>query len=161
MPSRCVIPPLFLVLTEDQKEESEVLQNRAALSLAAFVDYCGSPLFATRANPCDKVIKNLFTFLCQDVTITPVFTMSSEGILTLREDKPVPAKKGAAKDEPEESEEQIAARVTRRGALEAFRAMARKFGPELFTAVPKYWEGISMALLSSFGKSQYTLWLRR
>lgn len=130
------------------------MQNRAASSIAYFVEYSGSPLFSGKVNPCDKVIKNLFTFLCQDTAITPVFTTSTHRIVTLREDRTALQKKATSKDLPEESEAQIAARVTRRGALEAFRALAKRFGPDLFKAVPKYWEGISTALIGPAGTGQ-------
>jgi TATA-binding protein-associated factor len=108
-------------------------------------------LFTGKVNPSDKVIKNLWTFLCQDTSITPVFspTAANEGIVSLREDRVQVAKRGA-KDVPEETEEQIAMRVTRRGALEAFRALAGKFGKELLDEVPKFWEGISAAFLANF-----------
>lgn len=135
-----------------QKEESEILQSRAASSVTDFVEYCNSPLFASKVNPCDKVIKNLFTFLCQDVAVTPVFSTATEGIMTLREERPAPVRKGSLKDAPEETEEQIAARITRRGAQETFRTMARRFGASLFEVVPKYWEGISTGLLAAFAE---------
>ena len=132
-----------------KKEESEALQARAASSIASFVEYCNSPLFSNKVNPCDKVIKNLFIFLCQDVAITPVFSTSTDGIMTLREEEPGPLKRGNLKDAPEDSEQRIAARVTRRGAFKAFQAISQRFGADLFVAVPKYWEGISAALLAS------------
>lgn len=135
-----------------KKEENVILQSRAAESVAAFVEYCNSPLFTNTVNPCDKVIRNLFTFLCQDTTITPVFGTSVEGILSLKEDKPV-AKKSGKQDVVEETEEQITSRITRRGALEALRALAKRFGPRLFSAVPRYWDGISLALTQSFDQS--------
>jgi TATA-binding protein-associated factor len=144
-----------------QKEENEVLQTRSANSVSAFVAFCGTPFFTGKVNPCDKVIKNLWTFLCSDTSVTPVFSpdgSGNDGIITLKEERVQASKKGGAgganKDEPEESEEQISMRVMRRGALEAFRAMARCFGGGLFDAVPKFWEGISAALLSSFTESE-------
>ena len=72
----------------------------------------------------------------------------TDGILTLKEDKVVVSgKKGEV---VEESEEAISMRITRRGALEASKALARKFGGSLFEDVPKFWEGISGALLTTF-----------
>jgi TATA-binding protein-associated factor len=121
-------------------------------------------LFTGKVNPCDKIIKNLFTFLCSDVTITPIFTAgpnSSDGIISLKEEKAsTAASAGAkragvgAKDVPEETEEQLSARLTRRGALEAFRALARRFGGGLFEQVPKVWEIASGALSSTFTQSE-------
>jgi len=140
-----------------QKEENEILQIRAAKSIAAFVAFCNSPFFVGKNNPSDKIVKNLFTFLCQDIAVTPVFSAgpgTTEGIVSLKEDKPVQAKKTAAgvKDIVEETDEQIASRITRRGALEAFKALAVRFRGALFQQVPKFWDGISSALLNSFSK---------
>ncbi|KAK8854899.1 hypothetical protein IAR55_003638 [Kwoniella newhampshirensis] len=151
-------PVIKSLMDAVKKEENEILQSRAAFSIAAFIDYTTSPLFTGRVNPSDKVIKNLFTFTCLDTSVTPVFTLgpgSRESIISLREERLSAAAAGAGvgkknKDVNEESDEQIAARVTRRGALEAFRALARRFGGRLFQDVPKFWEGISGALLSSF-----------
>ena len=139
-----------------------MLQVRAAQSVAAFVDFCNSPLFVGKNNPSDKIVKNLFTFLCQDIAVTPVFSAgvgATDGIASLKEEKPVPVKKTAAavKDVPEETDEQIASRLTRRGALEAFKALAVRFGGELFTQVPKFWEGISLALLTTLGEGTLSL----
>ena len=76
-------------------------------------------------------------------------------ILTLRETvTTLPIKKGAAKEAPEESEEQIAMRITRRGAAMAFKALASRFGDELFDKVPKAWEGLSGALETHFGTGE-------
>ncbi|OCF37798.1 TATA-binding protein-associated factor [Kwoniella heveanensis BCC8398] len=149
-------PVIKSLMDAVKKEENEILQSRAACSVAAFIDYTTTPLFTGRVNPSDKVIRNLFTFICSDTSITPIFTASpgsTDGIVTLREEKAASAaaaKRGAGKDAVEETEEQIAARITRRGALEAFRALAKRFGSRLFEAVPKFWEGISAALLNSF-----------
>lgn len=146
--------PLNRFADKLQKEESEILQSRAASSVASLVQYCNSPLFTNPVNPCDKVIKNLYTFLCQDVAVTPVFSASTDGIITLLEENSPLQRKGSVKDLPEESEQQMAARVTRRGALEAFKAMAKKFGPDLFEAVPKFWDGISAALIAMCGEGK-------
>lgn len=44
----------------------------------------------------------------------------------------------------------IGLRISRRGALEAFKALAGDFGEGLFDKVPKFWEGIALALTSTF-----------
>ncbi|WRT68269.1 uncharacterized protein IL334_005245 [Kwoniella shivajii] len=155
MPSK-LGPVIKSLMDAVKREENEILQSRAASSVAYFIEYTTTPLFTGKVNPSDKVIRNLFTFLCSDTSITPIFASgqnATDGIITLREEKAsvaAAAKKGANKDIPEESDEQIAARVTRRGALEAFRALAKTFGERLFEEVPKFWEGISAALLSNF-----------
>nr|XP_019011335.1 TATA-binding protein-associated factor [Kwoniella pini CBS 10737]OCF50116.1 TATA-binding protein-associated factor [Kwoniella pini CBS 10737] len=155
MPSK-LGPVIKSLMDAVKKEENEILQTRAATSAAAFVKYTTTPLFTGKVNPSDKVVKNLFTFLCSDTSVTPIFASgqgSSSGIISLKEERALSAnasKKGVGKDVPEESEDQIAARVTRRGALEAFKALASQFGDKLFEGVPKFWEGISTALISNF-----------
>ncbi|WVW85765.1 hypothetical protein I302_107803 [Kwoniella bestiolae CBS 10118] len=156
MPSK-IGPVIKSLMDAVKKEENEILQTRAASSVAAFIEYTTTPLFTGRVNPSDKVVRNLFTFLCSDTSVTPIFApgpSASSGIITLKDEKVAAAsaaKKGSGKDIVEESEEQIAARVTRRGALEAFKALADKFGDRLFEGVPKFWEGITAALLAHFG----------
>ncbi|KAK6910607.1 hypothetical protein I203_104639 [Kwoniella mangroviensis CBS 8507] len=158
MPSK-LGPVIKSLMDAVKKEENEILQTRAASSVAAFIEYTTTPLFTGRVNPSDKVVRNLFTFLCSDTSVTPIFApgpSASTGIITLKDERAaaaLAAKKGAGKDAIEETEEQIEARVTRRGALEAFRAMATQFGDRLFDAVPKFWEGVSAALLLNFAMS--------
>ena len=50
----------------------------------------------------------------------------------------------------EETEEQISMRIMRRGALMAFEKMAARFGAGLFDRVAKFWEGISVPLITAF-----------
>jgi TATA-binding protein-associated factor len=123
------------------------LQSRSAHSVAALIDLCSSPRH-TGANPSDKVVKNLFTFLCQDTAINPIFKPTSEGILSLKDDKPKKATKAGV--EEEETEEQISMRIMRRGALMAFETAASRFGAGLFDRVPKFWEGISAPVITAF-----------
>jgi TATA-binding protein-associated factor len=89
------------------------------------------------------------------VSITPVFAVgpdATEGILSLKEDKQSAPKRTAAglKEMPEETEQQIASRVTRRGALESFKALADRFGEKLFERVPQIWGDISAPLVAIF-----------
>ncbi|WVO17696.1 hypothetical protein L204_105394 [Cryptococcus depauperatus] len=141
-----------------KKEENEILQMRDAFWVSGFIAYTTTPLFTARVNPSDKVVKNLLTFLCLDVTLAPIFTPTAsdakEGIITLTEDKAASSMATTRKkDVVEETPEQYAGRITRRGALEAFKALAMKFGVELFIKVPKFWEGLSLALLNNFNDS--------
>lgn len=116
------------------------------------IQLCASPFLGSRPNPTDKVIRNLVTFLCQDVSINPIFSPAqpgaTDGILSLKEDKVKKAVKPG--QEEEESEEAVAMRIMRRGALMAFKELAAAFGGELFDRVPRVWEGLSSALLSTY-----------
>lgn len=133
-----------------------MLQNRFAASVGAFVEFCSSPLFGARANPSDKIVKNLCAFLCQDAKETPIFSTTSAkpGIISLQEMTPKVTAKGNVKEELYESDEVIQAKVTRRGARLALSSLARRFGSNAFTAAPKLWEGMSGALLRTFPPGQ-------
>lgn len=133
-----------------QKEENPVLQSRSAAAVASLVHLCGSSLHAGRPNPSDKVIKNLFTFLCQDTSVNPVFSLLTEGIVSLKEDKPKKQPKAGSATEEEETEEQIAMRVMRRGALVSFEKLAEKFGADLLDKVPKFLDRIAHPLITHY-----------
>ncbi|RSH82478.1 TATA-binding protein-associated factor mot1 [Apiotrichum porosum] len=139
-------PVVKAVMDGVKKEESALLQAGAADSVGALVAYCCSPEFTAAVNPTDKVLRNLFTFLNSDVSVTPVFSTNADGILSLKDAPAAPTTKKGAAQAPEETEEQIAARVTRRGALAALAAVAKRFGPSLFDTVPRFWECISAPL---------------
>ncbi|GMK58346.1 hypothetical protein CspeluHIS016_0503780 [Cutaneotrichosporon spelunceum] len=139
-------PVVKAVMDAIKKEESELLQSRAAESVGALIAFCCSPHFTLPVNPTDKVLKNLFTFLNSDVSVTPVFSTDAGGILSLKDAPAQQQTKKGAVVAAEETEEQIAARIMRRGSLSALGAVARRFGSSLFTSVPKFWEGISAAL---------------
>lgn len=140
-------PVVKAVMDGVKKEESIVLQARAAESVGALVAFCCSPEFTAAVNPVDKVLKNLFTFLNSDTSVTPVFSPVTDGILSLKDGPPPPAKRGGGLAVQDETEEQIAARVTRRGALAALAAIAEQFNGSLFERVPRFWDGISASLL--------------
>lgn len=110
-----------------------------------------------RSNPSDKLVKNLCTFLCQDVSRTPIFAASKDlkkGILTLEYR---PARGVATKESKEasiDSEEVITARLVYRGAQLALSQLAARFGPELLNRVPKLWGCMSEALLSIYASGE-------
>lgn len=102
-------------------------------------------------------MKNLCTFLCQDVEQTPTFAYSRaiyKGILTLQTwSKLVPSrgiKETQDKGEPAKSEDEAAkAKLSRRGAGLAFDRLSAKFGPRLLEAIPKMWQSMAGGLLSA------------
>lgn len=129
------------------------LQARSASAIATFIDICSSPASTLRTNPSDKIVKNLCTFLCQDVSRTPIFATSkstSTGIFSL-EFKPA---RGLAVKETKESlrvsDEAVAAKLVFRGAQLALSELADRFGENLLERVPKLWGCMSDALLTTF-----------
>ena len=148
------ITPVIRSITASIKtEDNRELQARAAGSIAALIDLCSSPASPVRVNPSDKLVKNLCTFLCQDISRTPIFGASKaqEGILTLVHK---PARGLAAKEAKEaaaETDEVVAARLVSRGAQLALTELATRFGPALLDRVPKLWSCMADALLAVFG----------
>ena len=135
-------------------EANPDLQSRAARTIASFIDLCTSLDSPVKANPTDKVVKNICTFLCQDTTITPLFAAhrnATQGILTL--DTPIPPPNSSANKsaprapvEAGESEHIIKARLVRRGAEMAIQSLADQFGGHLFVRVPKLWSCMAQTL---------------
>lgn len=133
------------------------MQARSANAIAAFIDICSAPDSPVRTNPSDKLVKNLCTFLCQDVSRTPIFAASKglkKGILSLEYK---PARGLATKETKEtsvETEEVITARLVYRGAQLALSQLAARFGPALLDRVPKLWGCMSETLFEIFASGE-------
>ncbi|KDQ06750.1 hypothetical protein BOTBODRAFT_39402 [Botryobasidium botryosum FD-172 SS1] len=136
-------PVIRSVMNGVKFEENIDLQTRAARSVALFVSIYASAA-SSRANPTEKIVKNLCTFVCQDTTVTPVFSESKKVLDEIVSSKKVAATKGgkasAREEPPPESEEVVKAKLVRRGAQFALAEIAKKFGASLFEMVPKLWE---------------------
>ncbi|KAL4065257.1 hypothetical protein J3A83DRAFT_4375778 [Scleroderma citrinum] len=130
------------------------LQTRSAVAVANFIDFC---VQHNISQPPDKIVKNLCTFLCQDVEQTPTFAYSRttlKGILTLQSwSKTGNSKNGKDaqdKNEVSKSEEETAkARLSRRGAGFAFQQLSAKFTSQLLDVIPKMWQSMAGGLLSA------------
>jgi TATA-binding protein-associated factor len=102
-------------------------------------------------------VKNLCTFLCQDVEKTPTFAYTrstTSGILSFQAvSKPAVQRNG--KDSPKDkneadlSDEAAKARLSRRGAGLGFDRLSMKFGPRLLEAIPAMWQSMVGGLLSA------------
>ncbi|KAJ6608621.1 hypothetical protein B0H10DRAFT_1920958 [Mycena sp. CBHHK59/15] len=153
-----VSPVVKGVMNGIKNEDNVDLQTRSAVAVASFIEFC------TRHNifqPPDKIVKNLCTFLCQDVEQTPTFAFTrkyTNGILSFQDvAKPATEKNGkdAGKDKdkiPEipKSEEASKARLSRRGAGLAFNQLSAKFGPRLLDVIPNMWQFMAGGLISVF-----------
>ncbi|KAG0242090.1 TATA-binding protein-associated factor mot1 [Actinomortierella wolfii] len=165
-------PVINSVMKSVRSEENLELQTRSAVTLTNLVILCSSPFCQLRVVPTPKLVSNLGRYLCGDTSQTPSLEQDSsiEGIYSLKKVKDtadekvsVSASGGKAasnghglddvkvsvKDtqEPVEDEE---AKLTRRGALCAFKEFAERFGADLFKVIPRIWEGMSNALVSAF-----------
>ncbi len=136
------------------------MQTRSAVAVAAFIEFCTGHNIA---QPPDKIVKNLCTFLCQDTGQTPTFAHSRKllnGVLSFS----TPPKEGTSKngkdskdkdkdkdkDVPAPVPEDPKARLSRRGAGLAFNELSRKFGGRLLTLIPNMWPSMAGGLLSAF-----------
>ncbi|EMD34416.1 hypothetical protein CERSUDRAFT_117290 [Gelatoporia subvermispora B] len=138
-----VSPIVKGIMNSIKTEENVDLQKRSAVAVAAFVEFC---VKRDLTQPPDKIVKNLCTFLCQDVGQTPTFSYAKKhlgGILSFSKlasegSQPPPSAEDAAK-----------ARLSRRGARLAFEELSVKFGPRLLDVVPKMWHSMAGGLLSA------------
>ncbi|KAL4253953.1 TATA-binding protein-associated factor Mot1 [Abortiporus biennis] len=139
------VSPIVKGIMNGIKSEEDVhLQNRSAIAVAAFIEFC---VDRHLAQPPDKIVKNLCTFLCQDVDQTPTFAFARkfhEGILSFTKStsqtngNSAPSADDAAK-----------ARLSRNGASLAFIELSRRFGGRLLDVVPKMWQSMAGGLLSA------------
>ncbi|KAJ7491285.1 SNF2 superfamily chromatin remodeling protein [Mycena latifolia] len=152
-----VSPVVKGIMNGIKNEDNVDLQTRSAVAVASFIEFC------TRHNisqPPDKIVKNLCTFLCQDVEQTPTFAFTrkfTDGILSFQDTtKPAAANgKDAAKDKEKIAEipkpdEASKARLSRRGAGLAFDQLSAKFGPRLLEVIPNMWQFMAGGLISAF-----------
>ncbi|TIC01506.1 hypothetical protein E3Q18_00684 [Wallemia mellicola] len=132
----------------NQTEDNIDLQNRAAKSLANLVELCSLP--TAKANPSDKIVKNLCAFACQDEKETPIFAQNAklrEGSFTLQmeeaEQKATALAAQHSRKAIKEDKEVSPSSIIQRGAAQCILELAKKFGKDLFTKVPKLYECLS------------------
>lgn len=120
------------------------LQTRSAVAVSSFIDFCA---LHGLSQPPDKIVKNLCTFLCQDVERTPTFAYHKKhlsGILSFQTASKA-SEYGVLEDGKAESREK--ARLSRRGAGLAFIGLSTKFGEKLLEVVPKMWHSMAGGIL--------------
>ncbi|KZT11597.1 SNF2 chromatin remodeling protein [Laetiporus sulphureus 93-53] len=145
-----VSPIVKGIMNSIKNEDNQDLQARSAVAVATFVDFCTQRgLFM----PPEKIVKNLCTFLCQDIDQTPTFAQARKtlgGILSFSRGS---GTNGSSKPNIEKPEltpaEAAQARLSRRGAQLAFVELSRKFGPRMLDVVPKMWQSMAGGLLSA------------
>ncbi|TCD70588.1 TATA-binding protein-associated factor mot1 [Steccherinum ochraceum] len=142
------VSPIVKGIMNGIKSEEDVhLQTRSAVAVAAFTEFC---VDRNLSQPPDKIVKNLCTFLCQDVDQTPTFISYKkllEGILSFSKSQSTATNgKDATTTSPEDAAK---ARLSRRGAGQAFVELSRKFGPRLLDVIPRMWQSMAGGLLSA------------
>lgn len=143
-------------LSSFQNEENVDLQTRSAVAVATFIDFCFQHNIT---QPPDKIVKNLCTFLCQDVEQTPTFAYSRtvfKGILSLNSWSKQTTQSGKngkdsskGADIAKAHDEAAKAQLSRRGACLAFNQLSTKFGSQLLHVIPKMWLSMAGGLLSA------------
>ncbi|KAJ6547022.1 SNF2 chromatin remodeling protein [Mycena capillaripes] len=150
-----VSPVVKGIMNGIKNEENVDLQTRSAVAVASFIEFC------TRHNisqPPDKIVKNLCTFLCQDVEQTPAFALTRklmEGILSFQDANKATTNGKEVKDKdkiPEihKPDEASKTRLSRRGAGLAFDQLSAKFGSRLLDVIPNMWQFMAGGLISAF-----------
>lgn len=127
------------------------------MAVSSFIEFCTNHNIA---QPPDKIVKNLCTFLCQDVDKTPTFAYTRkyiDGILSFQDasnssspSNGRPAAKDKDKAEGSSADDTSKAHLSRRGAGLAFNQLSAKFGPRLLTVLPSMWQSMAGGLLSAF-----------
>ena len=129
-----------------KSEDNGDLQKRSARSIASLMDHYAH---AQRRGPADKIIGNLVKFYCIDTSETPEFrpnALLQDSVLSLRKEEDRKDHVDAVKYEMEAR----AARVTRRGAKEAFDQLTNLFGRDLFINAPTFKIKIEEPLRKAF-----------
>jgi TATA-binding protein-associated factor len=120
------------------------LQTRSAVAVSSFIDFCA---LHGLSQPPDKIVKNLCTFLCQDVERTPTFAYHKKHLsATLSfQNAPKVVENNVPEDEKAENREK--ARLSRRGAGLAFVELSTKFGAKLLEVIPNMWQSMAGGVL--------------
>ncbi|KAJ3838910.1 SNF2 chromatin remodeling protein [Lentinula raphanica] len=147
-----VSPVVKGIMNGIKNEENLDLQMRSAVAVAAFIEFCSVHQIT---QPPDKIVKNLCTFLCQDVEQTPTFAFTRkviDGILSFHNlNSNSSSTNKSAKDKSElPVQETDKSPLSRRGARLAFNELSTKFGGRLLDVIPNMWQSMVGGLLSAF-----------
>lgn len=141
-----VSPIVKGVMNGIKNEENLNLQTRSAVAVSSFIDFCA---LHGLSQPPDKIVKNLCTFLCQDVERTPTFAYHKRhlsAILSFQK-----ASKALENSTPEDAkaESREKACLSRRGAGLAFVQLSNKFGEKLLEVIPNMWQSMAGGVLTA------------
>lgn len=129
-----------------QSETNELLQTRAANSVAKLISNCFNSALGLPTRPALKLVENLPKFICSDESFTPQFEnlASTEGILTLiQAQQPKVDADNSARDLQQEAQT-----LTRRGALAALAAVIKRLGDAVFEQAPNLWNAIASPIMA-------------
>lgn len=129
-------PIIRSLMDSAKQEETELLQKRSAISIAALIDQLKKN---NKVGAADKILKNLCSFLCVDTSEVPEFVHNSDfkdAILSLRKEEAKTDPADIAAHEKAVHE----ARIKRNGALLALDEVINIYKEEVFTQLPKFKE---------------------
>lgn len=121
--------------------KEEILQNKAAESLAELIYHC----IGRKPSPNDKLIKNLCTFVCMDPCETPqAGALSSVGLIEDQDLLASGSSSGRQRSKVNmlpagEDRSKVEGFISRRGSELALKYLCTKFGGSLFDKLPKIW----------------------
>ncbi|KAG8375288.1 hypothetical protein BUALT_Bualt10G0084800 [Buddleja alternifolia] len=134
-------PIILPIMASIKREQEEILQNKAAESLAELIHHC----IDRKPGPNDKLIKNLCTLACMDPRETPqAAVLSSVEIIEEQDLLSFGSSSGRQKSKvqmlvPGEDRSRVEGFTSRRGSELALRYLCVKFGGSLFDKLPKIW----------------------
>lgn len=129
-------PIIRSLMDSAKQEETELLQKRSAVSIAALIDQLKQ---VNKTGAADKILKNLCSFLCVDTSEVPEFVHNAkfkDAILSLKKEE---AKTDPADIVAHEKAVQEA-RIKRNGALLALDEVINIYKEGVFDQLPKFRE---------------------
>ncbi|KAL6533717.1 btaf1 RNA polymerase II, B-TFIID transcription factor-associated, 170kDa [Orobanche hederae] len=134
-------PIILPIMSSIKKEQEEILQSKAAESLAELIHHC----IERKPGPNDKLIKNLCSLTCMDPCETPqAGTLHSVEIIENQDLLSFGSSSGRQKSKVTmfsagEDRLKVEGFISRRGSELALKYLCMKFGGSLFDKLPKIW----------------------
>ncbi|GER39629.1 TATA-binding protein-associated factor, partial [Striga asiatica] len=134
-------PIILPIMSSIKREQEEILQCKAAESLAELIHHC----IERKPGPNDKLIKNLCNLTCVDPRETPqAGALNSVEIIEDQDLLSSGSSSGRQKSKVNmfsagEDRSKVEGFISRRGSELALKYLCMKFGSSLFDRLPKIW----------------------
>ncbi|CAA0831909.1 TATA-binding protein-associated factor BTAF1 [Striga hermonthica] len=134
-------PIILPIMSSIKREQEEILQCKAAESLAELIHHCVD----RKPGPNDKLIKNLCNLTCMDPRETPqAGALNSVEIIEDQDLLSFGSSSGRQKSKVNmfsagEDRSKVEGFISRRGSELALKYLCMKFGSSLFDRLPKIW----------------------
>ncbi|CAI9108802.1 OLC1v1008493C4 [Oldenlandia corymbosa var. corymbosa] len=135
-------PIILPLMASVKREQEEILQSKAAESLAELISSC----IGRKPGPNEKLIKNLCGLMCLDPCETPqAAVLSCVEVIEEQELLSSGSTFGKQKSKvhmlaPGEDRSRVEGFISRRGSELALKCLCQKFGGLLFDKLPKLWD---------------------